>query len=93
MKITPDIIRSEFIGTDIKVARSSHDGNIGICGKVIGETRNTFTVLYDGRKKIIAKEASVFHFKFSDKTIVEISGKLLTGRPEDRLKKTVRRLW
>jgi ribonuclease P protein subunit POP4 len=93
MNITPDIIRCEFIGTDVRVARSSHNGNVGICGKVIGETRNTFAILQEGKKKTVAKDSSVFHFKFADRTVVEVNGRLLVGRPEDRLKKTVRRLW
>lgn len=93
MRITPDIIRCEFIGTYVRVARSSHSGNIGICGRVTGETRNTFTILHDGKKKTVAKDSSVFHFKFPDATTVEVDGRLLTGRPEDRLKKNVRRLW
>lgn len=93
MNITPDIIRCEFIGTDVSVARSSHSGNVGICGRVIVETRNTFAILHEGKRKTVAKESCVFHFKFSDRTIVEVNGRLLTGRPEDRLKKNVRRLW
>jgi ribonuclease P protein subunit POP4 len=93
MNITPNIIRCEFIGIDVRVARSCHRGNVGICGKVVGETRNTFAILRDGKKKIIAKDSSVFHFKFTDRTIVEVNGRLLMGRPEDRLKKNVRRLW
>jgi ribonuclease P protein subunit POP4 len=93
MNVTPDIIRWEFIGTDVRVARSSHDGNVGICGKVISETRNTFAILHDGKRKTLTKESSIFHFKFPDRTIVEINGRLLTGRPEDRLKKSLRRLW
>jgi ribonuclease P protein subunit POP4 len=93
MNITPDIIRCEFIGIDVRVARSSHDCNIGICGKVVGETRNTFAILHDGKRKTVAKDSSVFHFKFPDRTIIEVNGRLLTGRPEDRLKKNIRRLW
>jgi RNase P/RNase MRP subunit p29 len=30
---------------------------------------------------------------FADRTIVEVNGRLLVGKPEDRLKKNVRRLW
>jgi len=93
MNVTPDIICGEFIGTNAKIAKSSHEGNVGISGKVIDETRNTFTILQTGRRKVIAKDSSIFHFKFSDGTVVEINGKLLTGRPEDRLKKSIRRLW
>ena len=93
MNITPNIICCEFIGTDVRVAQSNHRGNIGICGKVVDETRNTFTILHQGKKKTVAKDLSGFHFRFADRTIVEVNGRLLMGRPEDRLKKNVRRLW
>ncbi|MEM3458581.1 MAG: ribonuclease P protein component 1 [Candidatus Bathyarchaeia archaeon] len=93
MKVTPDIIRCEFIGNEAKVAKSTHTGYLGISGKIVDETRNTFTILHKGEKKIVIKNMAVFHFKFPDGTIVEIDGKILTGRPEDRLKRHVRRLW
>jgi ribonuclease P protein subunit POP4 len=93
MKVTPNIIRCEFIGTEAEVAKSKHQGYVGISGKIIDETRNTFVILYKGERKRIIKDSAVFHFKFSDGTIVEIDGKLLTGRPENRIKKRVRRLW
>lgn len=93
MKVTPEIIRYEFIGTEAKVSKSKHSGYIGLSGKIIDETRNTFTILNEGKRKSVLKNSSVFHFKFSDGTIVEIDGKILAGRPEDRLKKHIRRLW
>lgn len=93
MRITPAIVRSEFIGTQAKVARSRHRNYVGISGKIVDETRNTFTLLEDGEAKMIAKESAVFCFRFLDGAVVELDGKLLMGRPEDRLKKTVRRLW
>jgi ribonuclease P protein subunit POP4 len=93
MKVTPDIIRGEFIGTEAKVSKSTHPGYVGLYGKIIDETRNTFTILHEGKRKKVIKNSAIFHFKFSDGTIVEIDGKLLLGRPEDRLKKRVKRLW
>lgn len=93
MKVTPDIIRYEFIGTKAKVAKSSSPSCIGIAGKVMDETRNTFTLLHEGKGRTIIKDSTVFHFSFPDGTVVEIDGKLLVGRPEDRLKKRLRRLW
>ena len=93
MKVTPDVIRYEFIGTEAEVSKSAHPGYVGISGKIIDETRNTLTILHEGKRKIVVKDSAVFHFKFSDGTIVEIDGKILVGRPEDRLKKHVRRLW
>ncbi|MEM3442646.1 MAG: ribonuclease P protein component 1 [Candidatus Bathyarchaeia archaeon] len=92
MKVTPDIIRYEFIGTKAKIV-GSNVGYVGMAGTVIDETRNTFTILHDGKKKTVIKDSSIFHFIFSDGTIIEIDGKLLIGRPEDRLKKHLRRLW
>jgi len=93
MNITPDIIRCELIGTEVTVAKSSHKSNVGMSGKVVCETRNTLAILQEGRRKIVAKDSSVFHFRFPDKTIAEVNGRLLVGRSEDRLKKSIRRLW
>ena len=93
MKVTPDIIRHDFIGTEGKIARSPHADYIGIHGEVIEETKNTFTIMHKGKAKSVIKNSAVFNFKFSDGTTVEIDGKLLVGRPEDRLKRTVKRLW
>jgi ribonuclease P protein subunit POP4 len=93
MKVTPDIIRHEFIGTRALVAQSLHEDYVGLNGMVIGETRNTLTLLNEGQAKSIIKNFSVFNFTFNDGTVVDIDGKLLVGRPEDRLKKNIRRLW
>lgn len=93
MKVTPNIIRHEFIGTEVKVAKSRHQGYVGISGDIIDETRNTFVILEQGEEKRIIKDSAIFHFKLSDGTIVEIDGKLLVGWPEGRIKKRVRRLW
>jgi ribonuclease P protein subunit POP4 len=93
MKTNPDIIRCEFVGTDARIARSSNRSHVGMAGKVVDETRNTFTIMREGKRKSIPKNSSIFDFTFSDGTVVEIDGKLLSGRPEDRLKKSIRRLW
>ena len=93
MKIAPGIINGEFIGTEGRIAESRHSGYVGISGQVVDESKNTFTIMHAGKAKSVIKDAAVFRFRFSDGTIVEIDGKLLVGRPEDRLKKSVKRLW
>ncbi len=93
MKVTPDIIREEFIGTNSSVVESPHAGYIGLSGEVRGETRNTFLIEQKGKMKRVIKDQAVFEFQFYDGTVVEINGKLLVGKPEDRLKKTMKRLW
>jgi ribonuclease P protein subunit POP4 len=93
MKITPQIIQGEFIGLGAKIARSTNPSLVGMKGKVIDETRNTIVILHDSKEKIIAKNTAVFHFSLQDGTVVEIDGNLLLGRPEDRVKKRIRRMW
>jgi ribonuclease P protein subunit POP4 len=93
MKITPDIVRSEFIGLDAKIAKSTNPSIMQMKGRVLDETRNTVVILHDGKEKTIVKDTSVFHFTLHDGTVVEIDGRLLVGRPEDRVKKRIRRLW
>jgi ribonuclease P protein subunit POP4 len=93
MKVTPAVVQGEFIGLVAKIAKSSNSSLVKMKGKVINETRNTFMIFHDGKQKIIPKDASVFHFTMQDGTVVAIDGKLLLGRPEDRVKKRIRRLW
>jgi ribonuclease P protein subunit POP4 len=93
MKVRPDIICCEFVGLDAEITKSKHQNSVGASGKIIDETRNTFIISSEGKKKVVAKDSSSFRFNFRDGTIVEIHGRLLVGRPEDRLKKNIRRLW
>ena len=93
MKITSSIVQDEFIGLESMVVKSSNSDLVGIVGTVVDETRNTFTMLQNGDQKVVAKDTSVFSFVLSDGTIVEIDGKAIMGRPENRIKKRLRRLW
>ena len=93
MKVTPNIVQQEFIGLDVTVVKSSNPHAVGISGRVVDETRNTFTILHDDTRKVVVKDTSVFDFVIPDGTVVEIDGKVIMGRPEDRIKRRPRRLW
>ena len=93
MKVTPEVVQHEFIGLETEVARSSNPSCVGLKGTVINETRNTFVITQNRKRKTIIKDQSVFHFTLPDATIVEIEGTILVGKPEERLKKRIRRLW
>jgi len=93
MKVTPAIVQQEFIGLNAKVVKSSQPGYVGMEGKVLDETRNTLTILHKNKKKIVIKNTAIFNFTMPDGTIVEIDGKTIVGRPENRIKKRVKRLW
>ena len=93
MKVTSTILQHEFIGLDAEVAGGLHPSYVGIKGRVLNETRNTLVILHKGKKRMIAKKVAVFHFTMPDGTVVEIDGKKIVGRPENRIKKRVRRHW
>jgi len=93
MKITPTTLQHEFIGLNAEVVRSLHSNYVGIKGKVLNETRNTLVILHNNKKTIIIKNMAVFHFTMPDGTVIEIDGKIIVGRPENRIKKRIRRRW
>ena len=93
MNVTSNIVQREFIGLETAVVSSSNPAMVGISGRVVNETRNTFTIKQGNKMKVIAKDTSIFNFILTDGTIVEIEGKVIMGRPESRLKKKPRRLW
>ncbi len=93
MKVSPSIVQNELIGLDTEVVKSPNSNLIGITGRVVNETRNTFTIFQENKEKTIIKENAIFNFSLPNGTIVEIDGKILIGRPEDRIKKRPRRLW
>lgn len=92
--ITPqNIFQHEFIGLHVEVKESSHEGFIGINGRVVDETKNTITVETEDGEKMVPKKASTFRFKLPDGAVVEIDGRVIVARPEDRIKKKFRKYW
>jgi ribonuclease P protein subunit POP4 len=93
LRVTPEVVQHEFIGLEAKVADSSNSDCVGIRGTIIDETRNTFVIMQNRKRKTVIKNQSVFHFNLPDSTIVEIEGTVLVGKPEERLKRRIRRIW
>lgn len=54
--------------------------------------RNDVSKISDSALKLIPKDVSIFEFKVPDGTIVEIDGKILLNRPEDRIKKRYKKI-
>lgn len=89
MKKIRDIVRYELIGSVIEVVDSENKRVIGLKGKIIDETKNML-ILEDGKK--IIKDQVKIKMKVDNK-YVEIDGKILVGRPEDRIKKVRKLKW
>ncbi|MEM2974116.1 MAG: ribonuclease P protein subunit [Candidatus Micrarchaeia archaeon] len=82
-----EIYATEYIGLRMTIVKSPSRNRIGISGKVIDETRNTFSIEQaDGRVIRIPKKDSVFLFRKGDEKF-EVDGNKIMYRPEDRTKK------
>jgi ribonuclease P protein subunit POP4 len=93
LRISPEVVQHGFIGLKARVAKSSNPSCLGVTGTIIDETRNTFVMMCRSGRKTVAKSHSVFRFSLPDTTVVEVEGTALLGRPEERLKRRVRRIW
>lgn len=93
MKVTREILQDEFIGLRAEVTKSANLSYVGIVGTIVDETRNTFVIRKEKKNRVIAKNQAVLEITLRDSTVIEIDGKHLVGRPEDRLKRRTRRLW
>ena len=92
MPITPkNLIRHELIGLKVKIFESTDPTLKGRSGRVVDESYNMLKI--ETRKKEIAvpKANCVFIFTLPNKIKVKVDGKLLIGRPEDRIKKKLPR--
>lgn len=91
MRTPENLVRHELIGLDVEVIESKNKKNIGIKGKVIDETKNMLVIeRNDGKEVKLIKDQNIFCFILGD-TKVKIDGKLLVGRPEERIRKKFKR--
>ena len=78
-----DLMRTELIGLDVEVLSAPYSG---ITGKVVDETKHTFTIESAGTEKMVPKPGNVFRFKMEEEE-ADLNGSELLFRPEDRIKK------
>ena len=95
MPITPkNLVYHELIGLGVRVIRSRCRGYRGISGVVVDETRNTLVIEGgDGKRRRVVKDACLFHFRLPTGCVVAVDGRVLVGRPEDRLGRRPLRRW
>ena len=79
-------VKGELIGRKVKICECKDPTWIGKEGKIVDETKNTFTIEIDGKEKMIAKDIASFEFDLDGRKI-KIEGIRLRYRPEDRIKK------
>ena len=81
-----NLTRHELIGMQVSVILSSHNGYVGIKGKVLDETKNTLIITNGVKRRRIPKAHNVFCFTLPDNSLFEIDGPMILGRPVERIK-------
>ncbi len=91
-EIAPEnIIRHELIGLNVKVMNTRNTSVKGVTGVVVDETRNMLTIASRKRRIMIPKDIATFRFRLPSGVRVDVEGRRLVAKPENRLKTKVRR--
>ena len=87
-----NVLRHELIGLLAEVIWSRNPSHRSVEGFIVDESMKTLVIEKDGEAKKIPKKDATFLIKLPGGQ-VEIEGAALYGRPEDRVKKKIKRRW
>jgi len=94
MRNAKNLIQHELIGLQCEVVKAKNRSLEGIGGNVLDETMKTIVVETKTGRKAVMKKDAVFRFSLpvSDGHVkVDVDGDFIIARPEDRIKKRMRR--
>jgi ribonuclease P protein subunit POP4 len=77
-----DFMRTEFIGMDVEVISAG----CPMSGRIVDETKNTFTVESAGTDRMVPKMGNEFRFTYNGQEII-VRGSEILHQPENRIKK------
>ena len=87
MITSKNLVHHEFIGLNVHVT-NENDSSLKLIGTIIDETKNTIKIEDENKnEKLIPKRGSIFVFELTNGEKIEVNGKILSIRPEDRIKK------
>ena len=88
-----NIVRHELIGLEAEITKSTDAKKAGTKGTIIDETKKMLLFRTAKGEIFAEKSTSVFRLILPDGKKVEIEGKLLLGRSEERIKKKFPQKW
>ncbi len=91
MRKVGNLPRHELIGLEVEVVESENPAEEDIHGKIVDEDKSVLKVECEGDEKTLAKKGRTFKFKLPSGEECKIEGELLEGRPEERIKKKLRK--
>ena len=74
-------MKGEFIGRELSIIAAKNKAYTTMHGTIINETKNTLTIIHDGKEKTLLKKGTVFSIDGAT-----IKGDAIQKRPEDRSK-------
>ncbi len=83
---TENFLCGELIGLKAMIVDSTDAGRIGLSGKIVDETMQTFVLETKSGKKTVPKKEVTIKFFLPGKKTVMVEGKKIVFRPEDRIK-------
>jgi ribonuclease P protein subunit POP4 len=90
--VSPEnIARHELIGLRAEVVWSSNPVLVGVSGRVVDETRNTFLVETARGERRVPKAQTSLIFTLPSGQRVRIAGSVLISQPENRIHKKMQR--
>ncbi len=91
MRRLENLPRHELIGLEVEVLESENKVEEGIKGKIVDERKSVLKVECKGEEKTVRKKGRVFRFKLPSGEECKVKGSILKGRPEERIKKKLRK--
>ncbi|MFB6213547.1 MAG: ribonuclease P protein component 1 [Candidatus Nanohaloarchaea archaeon] len=81
MPITPENLpKHELIGLECEVVEAEDEGQVGISGEVLDETRSMLRI----EDRRVEKKSAIFRFTLPSGGKVKVDGELIAKRPEER---------
>ena len=84
MITSENIALHELIGLDAEVVKCNNAQTVGLCGKIIDETKSMLVLSTENGVKKIQKANTQWRFSF-DKMETLVDGNQLTKRPQERI--------
>ena len=90
MRTAQNITAHEWIGLKVKITKTTDPTLQGLGGIVRDETMNTLTIETNGKLRQVQKQKTTLRAELPTEN-VEVDGSRLRFRPEDRVKKGLRK--
>ncbi|MEA3229453.1 MAG: ribonuclease P protein subunit [archaeon] len=93
MITSTNLVRHELIGLEMVVNQSKDKRFTGISGSIVDETKSMMIIESNSRRIRLVKKDMIFDITIPTGDVVRVCGKILAGRPEERIKKKFSKKW